>query len=30
MSVVAQCCNLCNEPASFSEFVVVGEPSCRR
>ena len=30
MSVIAQCCSLCNEPASFSEFIVVGESSYRR
>ena len=29
MSVVAQCCSLCNEPVSFSEFVVVEGPSYR-
>ena len=29
MSVIAQHYSLCNEPASFSEFVVVEEPSYR-
>ena len=29
MSVVAQHCSPCDEPASFPEFIVVEGPSCR-